>query len=308
MRVFSQLQPAYAAPARTSVSAPPAECPSLRDSAHLPHFANSAFYFYSLLKKASNREYHGGRMSIDQITAEQEALQSLVKLLEQARRCQMLYERAHMSFPEPLKRVLGMSSASGTMSQASSTNLTIPPPDPPPTPQIAKSDWIWIKREDATPTTVALAVLRGAKSPMRARDVVGQVTEILPNVPRGSVNNIGTRLSGTQIERTDEGWRLTNQDSGAVIFEGHLWGPPAIFHKVELAVHRRCAILHLLSFFPGGLQPRQILEQLRRCTWVHAPVNKDLLKADLEILEKEKKIRKVGNSGKWELTKEQKDA
>ena len=237
-------------------------------------------------------------MSMDQITAEQEATQSLVKLFEHARRAQMLYERAHMSLPEPLKRLLGMVSSNGV---GRGSNLTIPPPTPPPTPLSAKSDWIWIEEESATPTTVALAVLRAARSPLRAKEVVNQVIEILPNVPRGSVNNIGTRLSGKQIDRTDEGWRLISQDSAAVRHEGYLWGPREIFHKTELAVHRRHAILHLLGLFPGGLQLRQIVEQLRRCTWVHAPVNKDLLKADLEILEQERKIRKVGGSGKWEI-------
>jgi hypothetical protein len=213
---------------------------------------------------------------MDQITAEQEATQSLVKLFEHARRTQMLYERAHMALPEPLKRLLGMVSPNGA---GRGSNLTIPPPTPPPAPLSAKPDWIWIEEESATPTTVALAVLRAAKSPLRAKEVVNQVIEILPSVPRGSVNNIGTRLSGKQIDRTEE-----------------------VFHKNELAVHRRYAILHLLGIFYGGLQPRQILEHLRRCTWVHAPVNKDLLKADLEILDRqEKKIRRVGNSGKWEL-------
>jgi len=222
-----------------------------------------------------------------------------MKLLEQARRCQLLYERAQMSFPEPLKRVLGISGAAAVVR---SGNLSIPAPQPPPVPNGAKSEWIWIPQESATPTTVALAVLRAAKAPLVAREVVAQVTEILPNVPRGSVNNIGTRLGGKQIDRTEDGWRLINQDSAAILHEGYLWGPREIFHKYELAVHRRNAILHVLGFFPGGLQPRQILEQLRRCAWVHAPINKDLLKADLEILdEQERKIRRVGNSGKWEL-------
>lgn len=115
------------------------------------------------------------------------------------------------------------------------------------------------------------------------------------------MNNIGTRLSGKQINRTDSGWQLISPEETGVLHEGYLWGPRAFFHKYELAAHRRLAILHVLSFFNGGLQLRQILEWLRKCNWVHAPVNKDLLKADLEILDRDEKIRKVGNSGKWEL-------
>jgi hypothetical protein len=168
-------------------------------------------------------------------------------------------------------------------------------------PPAAKSDWVWIRQEDATPTSIALALLRAAKEPVRARDIVAQVMEILPNVPKGSVNNIGTRLSGKLIGRTEDGWRLISQDSAGMLNEGYLWGPREIFQKYELAAHRRDVILHVLVFFQSGLQSRQLLDQLRHCAWVHAPANKDLLKADLEVLDKEQKIRRVGNSGKWEL-------
>lgn len=240
-------------------------------------------------------------MSFDQIAAEQEATQSLVKLLEQARRCQLLYERAQMAFPEPLKRLLSMNGSSAAVA-VMRKELTIPAPQAPPEPSAAKSDWLWIPQESATPTSVTLAILRAAKAPIPAREVVAKVMEILPDVPRGSVNNIGTRLDAKLINRTENGWQIINPEGTGSLHEGYLWGPREFFHKSELAVHRRAAILHILSFFPGGLQPRQILEQLRKCAWVHAPVNKDLLKADLEILDHhDEKIRRVGNSGKWEL-------
>jgi hypothetical protein len=238
-------------------------------------------------------------MSFDQITAEQEATQSLVKLLEQARRCQLLYERAQMAFPEPLKRLLSMNGAA-TVAVAR-REISIPAPQPPPAPTSAKPDWLWIPQESATPTSITLAILRASKTPMPAREVVAKVMDVLPNVPRGSVNNIGTRLNGKSIYRQDSGWQVINPEGAGILHEGYLWGPREFFHKYELAVHRRAAILHILSFFQGGLQPRQLLEQLRKCSWVHAPVNKDLLKADLEILDQNEKIRRVGNSGKWEL-------
>jgi hypothetical protein len=240
-------------------------------------------------------------MSFDQISAEQEATQGLVKLLEQARRCQLLYERAQMAFPEPLKRLLSMNGTAATVTTAHPDRLTIPAPQAPPAPTGAKSDWLWIPQETATPTAITLAILKAAKAPLPAREVVAKVLDILPEVPRGSVNNIGTRLNGKQIYRTDNGWQLINPDGTGILHEGYLWGPREFFHKYELAVHRRAAILHVLSFFQGGLQPRQILDQLRKCSWVHAPVNKDLLKADFEILDQDEKIRRVGNSGKWEL-------
>jgi hypothetical protein len=244
-------------------------------------------------------------MSIDQITAEQEASESLIKLLQQAKTCQMLYQRAHMSLPEPLKRVLGMN---GSAVAAVTGELTIPALEAPPMPAGAKSDWMWIRQEDATPTSIALATLRAARKPVRARDVIAFVTEVLPNVPRGSINNIGSRLDGKLISRSGGSWSLIHPEKAGVFSEGYLWGPKESFQKNELAAHRRMAILHILRFFEGGLQTTQIVEQLRRCAWVHAPVNKDLLKADLSILDKQEKVRRRGNSGKWELapTKEEK--
>ncbi len=44
----------------------------------------------------------------NRIQAETEAIQSLVQLYDQARKCQDLFERAQMALPEPLKRFLGL--------------------------------------------------------------------------------------------------------------------------------------------------------------------------------------------------------
>ncbi len=173
-------------------------------------------------------------------------------------------------------------------------------------PPEAKSDWIYIQEKDATPTSVALAVLRTSKEPIRAKDIIARVTAILPNVVRGSINNIGSRLAESRlIDRTEEGWTLARPESAGIIHEGNLWGPREIFQKSELAAHRRDAIIHVLRNFDTGLQTRQLVEQLGRCSWVHAPVNKDLLKADMEILSELGKVRRRGNSKKWEVIREE---
>jgi len=174
-------------------------------------------------------------------------------------------------------------------------------------PNGAKSDWVWISQESATPTNILLALLRASKAPIRAREVIAQVHEIQPAVLRGSINNIGSRLGGKTIGRTKDGWRLINPDAAGIIHAGYLWGPREILFKTELAAHRREAILHVLGFFQSGLQLRQILEQLKRCPWVRAPLSKDLLKADLELLNEAKKIRKRGKSGKWEIVSTDED-
>ena len=47
-------------------------------------------------------------MSYDRIRAEEEAVQSLMELYQQSKKCQQLYERAGMGIPEALQRFLGM--------------------------------------------------------------------------------------------------------------------------------------------------------------------------------------------------------
>jgi len=238
-------------------------------------------------------------MSHNQLEAEQEATSSLMELLEQAKKCRRLYERAHMALPEPLKRVLGMN---GAGSHSIAPRFT-PAPEQPSRPPEADSDWICIHVKDATPTSIALAILRTAKEPVRAKDIVSAVQEMLPDVRSGSIANIGSRLHGTLIRRTDDGWTLEKAESAGVIVDGFLWGPPGIFGKQEMAAHRRDAILHILQFFPTGLQTSQIIEELKKSSsWVRAPINKELVQDDMEILDEEKQVRRRGNSKKWELS------
>ena len=64
------------------------------------------------------------------------------------------------------------------------------------------------------------------------------------------------------------------------------------------------AILQLLGANHGGFQLVQLTEELRRLGWVRAPINKDLLKADMDWLLGKKKVRRIGNSRKWGLVLE----
>jgi hypothetical protein len=150
-----------------------------------------------------------------------------------------------------------------------------------------------------------LAVLRGVAGPVRAKEVVGRVKELLPDVSSGSIANIGTRLDKTNvILRDDRGWELLSPEDAGVIFNSHLWAPASVLSSQELAAYRREAILHLLSLNKTGLQATQVEEQLQHCTWLQAPVSKDLVKVDLEVLASDKKIRRRGNTRKWELVPE----
>jgi len=239
-------------------------------------------------------------MNNDLFSAELEATRSLVELYEQAKKCQALFERAHMALPEPLRRVLGMSGAV----EKTTTPPNISAPEKPPMPVDAGPDWIWIKATDASPASVVLALLRGANGPLRPKELIDEVTSLL-EVPAGSVYNVGPRLESRQIiKRGEEGWELIKQEGAGLIHKGFFWGPPTAFGKQELAAQRRAALLHVLSFHPTGLQIVQILQQLKRCSWVVAPINKDLVKEDIGVLKDAGKVKKRGNTKNWEIVRE----
>jgi hypothetical protein len=241
--------------------------------------------------------------------AEQEALRSLLALLDQAESCRQLYERAGMTLPEPLRRILGMGDATATPQpgRPAPGRMTIPPPDGPPRPVDAPADWIWIRAKDSSPTSAVLAVLRASEGAIRARDVVTGVQMIQPDISSGTVANLGSRLEGRKLIERDgrDGWTLKNREQSPIAADGYIWGPASIFSKQEMASHRREAITYLLRRSPGGLQAVQIVEQLRMCPWLRAPANKDLIKGDLDWLEGEKRVRRRGNSRKWELVGEE---
>ncbi len=237
-------------------------------------------------------------MSSGRIGLERDAVQSLMDLYEQAERCQQLHEQAHLPLPEPLKRFLGMSINGDRLG---AVRPQIPPPERPAAPREAEPDWIWIDARQASPQSLVLALLRRSPA-MRPRDLAQCIAELLPGVSRGTIANIGTRLQGEgTIERTDEGWKLRKPEAAGTLHDGLLWGPREIFSKQELAAHRRDAIHHVLRHYPAGLQTVQLVEQLQNCSWVQAPINKDLVKEDMKILDEAGKVRRRGNTRKWEL-------
>ena len=240
-------------------------------------------------------------MNWDQIQAEEEAYQSVMALLAQARKCQELHVRAGFALPERVQRLLGLANENG---RKQTPHISAPESRNPP--KEAGADWIAIEPRDAIVTTVTLAVLRATNGDaLRSKDVTDRVLELLPEATSGGVANAGTRLSAERvIDRGDDGWRLLKPERAAVIHDGRIWGPAAVFSSHEIAAHRREAVVHVLKQFPSGLQMIQIVEQLKNCPWVHAPVNKDMLKLDIQALLEAKKVRRVGNTKKWQLAPE----
>lgn len=228
-----------------------------------------------------------------------QAYQKFAQVLEDLEATKLLFESAGEPLPEQLKEFFGVRHSGGKIHQPL---MTIQQPRRASRPEEVGDEWISVEVKEVTATGLVLAVLRQASAPLPAKEVVELVTKINPHIPRGSINNIGTRLARTLIHRTDEGWRLLDPNKAGIICDGYLWGPKDIFDKPEIAAHRREAILQILRAFSSGLQTVQIVDQLRGTPWVHAPASKDLVKADMELLERNGKVRKISNSRKWCLS------
>jgi len=235
---------------------------------------------------------------------ELQAFQQLTELLQQAEKCKTLFESAHIALPEPLQRILKITVPTNGASEKAVVSLVPPPPEMQSKPPEAGPDWICVRVTDAMSTTVVLAILRNARGlPVRPRDIVGAASSLRVDVSIGVISNIGARLEKRGfIKRATLGWTLLTENGGPVLHNGWLWGPRAIFDPHDLAAHRRDAILHILRCHTTGLQMVQIVERLRNSPWHRAPISTDLIKADLDLLDKAGKIKRRGNTKKWEIT------
>ena len=241
-------------------------------------------------------------MSQDTFKAQLALYQRLTDWMREADELSYAFRNAGLVVPDPLTQAL---SDVPKGEYRPSHVPAIPPIKRSKTPLDAGSDWISISANDGSPTSVTLAVLKGANGPMRAKDVADRVTGMISDVTYGSIANIATRLAGEKIQRTDEGWALVSGSATPVLLDGFLWGPPSVFSKQDLAAHRREAIVRVLEHFPSGLQIVQLVEELKKLGWVRAPINKDLLKEDVAVLRQLGKIKRRGNAGKWEIGREE---
>lgn len=233
--------------------------------------------------------------------SEREATRSFLDLQEQAERCRDMYVRAHMRLPEPLRRFLDIDATDGAGSQPSLSGMA-PPQFP--KPSIATDEWVWVEFARTLPMTAIPAVLRDESQPLRARDVVTKVVQLLPKASAGSVANLFSKLDGKVIRREQDGWVLINREKAPIVYDGRLWGTSDVFQQTEIAAYRRDIIVHVLRQFDSGLQIVQIVDQLQRLEWLQAPFNKDLVKADMQALQVDGRVRHRGNSRKWEATPE----
>jgi hypothetical protein len=233
------------------------------------------------------------------IRKEARAFESLTKLVAFAEECRNLFDEAGLDYPATLKRLLGEGDATGADSQARHKGLRIAPPPHVSRPVGVADGWIYVPLPALIPQTLAMGVLRSADAPLSPKQVTSRIRELGTEVNEGSVANIGTRLEKEGvIRRTKDGWSLVNAAKAPILNGKYAWGEQAVFTSHEMAARRREAIIYVLSFFRDGLQTAQILTQLENCAWLKTPLSKDLLKADMEELQRSEKVRR-GASRKW---------
>jgi hypothetical protein len=236
------------------------------------------------------------------IQSEIQAVSSYLRILNEAQECRRFYERAGIPLPMPLLRLLGEAVAATPHEQLAlkinspdvdSSRLATRPPE-------ATKDWVSIKAKDASPTTIALAILRDQSEPLRAKEIANLVTSFSPNTVGGSIYNLLNRLaeSGDVVNGSD-GWILANTGAAGYLSGDYLWAPRLSLTKADLAAHRREAIVHILRN-ESSMQIMEIVEKLHQWEWVKAPINKDLLKADMPVLEEQGLVRRIANTRNWE--------
>jgi hypothetical protein len=235
---------------------------------------------------------------VDRFALEGKAYTSFAALMQSAQECRGLFEAARIQVPERLQRFLGESDAP----EKAPLRVTVPPPEQPPMPPQWKPGWIWVPARDMTASHLVLAILRSATAPMTPTQIREAVLGYGVELSKGTLANIGTRFDGQLIARSGDGWILITRDLAPVLEDSVAWGDPSVFDKQEVAAHRRLGILHVLKAHGYGLQVVQLVRTLSECEWIKAPVTKDLVKVDLQELQKAGFVRRVGNSGKWEAT------
>lgn len=235
------------------------------------------------------------------IELEARALEAIQALVRQAEVSRNLCDEAGMDYPAPLRRILGIDSVNGNAG-----GLGQPIIGPPPyhvRPPGAPGDWLAVPVDSMSAQTGVLAVLRHKGRPVPVKSVIAEFARLGIEANPGSIANVGTRLvaNGVINRSKEDGWSLVDPSTAPILAGQHVWGQSELFTKQELAARRREAIRYLLQRFVDGLQNLQILNRLKELDWLRTPLNKDLVKADMEEMQQAGLIRRLGNSKKWAL-------
>lgn len=230
---------------------------------------------------------------------ETDAYSALQRVMEEAGKAKTLFERASLPIPPPLARLFD----EGHKGSRSPAQPLVPRLDEPKKPEGARDDWIWIAVRDAMTGTLTMAFLREMDTPTRPKDLVLKIAEIRPDLVSGAVYNLGPRWKKSGVIKPSKGgWELTNPDTAPIICGDVVWGDPKVMQKQEVACHRRNIIVYLLELYKGGLQIQQVVELLLGVEQCKAPISKDLVKADLQVMQEAGKAKRVSNTRKWVLS------
>jgi hypothetical protein len=236
---------------------------------------------------------------MDEFERESEAYAGLQRLMDDAKAAKTLFERAGLPIPAPLARMLGDGRSGSGIHGA----ITVPPIEEPERPPGVGPDWLWVCVRNAITITLVKSLLGRSDVALRPKDVVDQVIKIRPDLSTGGIYNSATPLERAGLlTRETDGWLRTTGWVAPVLNGKFVWGSVESLQKQEVAWHRRQLILHMLSVYRTGLQVLQIVENLQKMPQCKSPVSKDLVKADMEVLQEEKKVKRAGASKKWVLT------
>lgn len=228
------------------------------------------------------------------------AFESLFKLFKQIEECRTLCNEAQVEFPESLRRVLDEDSdVEASPRRSTAVVRSFRRPEAPPG---ISGDWINVPLSALSAQTAVLAVLRGAgNKPLPAREIAVDLRSHGLQVSEGSIYNIGGRLERDRAisKAKGEGWTLTDRSRAPIISGENAWGTSEMFTVHELAARRRDLIVQLLADHPAGLLARQILAALDACDWRGTPLSKDLVKADLDQLQRDGRLRRNEETRVW---------
>jgi hypothetical protein len=221
--------------------------------------------------------------------------------LKEAKELASRFERMGLPVPDKLLVLRKPTSFDYTTS-----HVALPPmPSPPGEPHGFKRGWIWVPIEDKAcqPKSLVLAVLRRERMPVSISRLIAELRALRETVSEGSIANLGTALQKAKtITRDDMGWFLLDESEAPQLSGEYLWGPKDVFTNTELAWFRRAAIKHVLKSTPDGMQAVQISKYLQDFDWLPATTQKDVVQDDLEFLRRERVVRRIGHSRKWELS------
>ncbi|MDD5656777.1 MAG: hypothetical protein PHF00_05925 [Elusimicrobia bacterium] len=217
---------------------------------------------------------------------------------DQGKKLVDLFRQHDLTLPPTLRLLTG-----DKKHEANHKSLVVLPPEKPESPGGVQSDWRWIKAADASAQTLVLAILNEGK-PVPPVEIAKRIADLNPDVSTGGVYNVGPRLDGKKIHRTKQGWVLIADKPAPTLYKGYIWGPPEVLAPQDLATFRRMAIVHLLGGCPDGLKIVEIYKMLKSVDWLGKPMSKDLIKDDMDVLEKKDIVRQMGVSKKWNLVQE----